>query len=341
MFKLKLINKPKMMKLKCNFTFPNMALANLQEKKATPSKQMQEIVADVPYDGLSKVIVDPIPDEYIIPIGDLEIIENGTYDVTEKVGAIVNVPRPFLINKTINENGTYKAKDDNVDGYSEVVVATSGVDINDYFFETLPDIAINNMPKIAQYLIKKVPAFNFVGRKFDQVFYRMDNLEEVDLSSCDFSNTEIFSECFSFCISLKKIIFPNIITNKITNISSFVRGCDNLETIDLSSCSFANVINCSYAFLWCPKLIDLKLNENHNLGQAFSTSQSENYVDYSLQFYKTLNLSRESLLGIINGLYDIATAGVKPQQLTLTATNLAKLTADEIAIATSRGWTVS
>ena len=54
MFKLKLINKPKMMKLKRNFTFPNVVLANLQEKNATPSKEVQEIIADVPYDGLSK-----------------------------------------------------------------------------------------------------------------------------------------------------------------------------------------------------------------------------------------------------------------------------------------------
>ena len=101
MFKLKLINKPKMMKLKCNFTFPNVVLANLQEKETTPTKEIQQIIADQQYDGLSKVVVNAIPDEYIIPNGDINIIENGTYDVTDKINAIVNIPEKKLGSKTI------------------------------------------------------------------------------------------------------------------------------------------------------------------------------------------------------------------------------------------------
>ena len=52
MFKLKLINKPKMIKLKCGFSFPNIVLANLQEKEVIHTKEVQEIVADKTYDGL-------------------------------------------------------------------------------------------------------------------------------------------------------------------------------------------------------------------------------------------------------------------------------------------------
>ena len=137
MFKLKLINKPKMMKLKCNFTFPNVVLANLQEKEVTPTKEIQQIKADQQYDGLSKVVVNAIPDEYIIPSGEINISQNGTYDVTDKINAIVNIPEKKLGSKIITENGTYKATDDNLDGYSEVEVATSGVDINEYFKPTI------------------------------------------------------------------------------------------------------------------------------------------------------------------------------------------------------------
>jgi hypothetical protein len=46
-------------------------------------------------------------------------------------------------------------------------------------------------------------------------------------------------------------------------------------------------------------------------------------------------------MNVINNLYDIASAGIKTQRLVLGADNMAKLTADEIAIATNKGWTVS
>ena len=46
-------------------------------------------------------------------------------------------------------------------------------------------------------------------------------------------------------------------------------------------------------------------------------------------------------MNIINGLYDIATKGCNTQSLTIGSTNVAKLTAEEIAIATNKGWTVS
>ena len=152
MFKLKLINKPKMMKLKCNFTFPNVVLANLQEKEATPTKEMQQIIADQQYDGLSKVVVNAIPNEYIIPSGEINISQNGTYDVTDKASANVNIPEKVLGTKRITSNGTYKAVDDNLDGYSEVEVATSGVNIWDYFIEQPP----SNQGQFIYY-IKKLP----------------------------------------------------------------------------------------------------------------------------------------------------------------------------------------
>ena len=46
-------------------------------------------------------------------------------------------------------------------------------------------------------------------------------------------------------------------------------------------------------------------------------------------------------MNVINNLYDIKTKGCKVQDLRLGATNLAKLTAEEIQIATDKGFNVS
>ena len=137
MFKLKLINKPKMIKLKCGFSFPNIVLANLQEKEVIPTKEVQEIVADETYDGLSKVTVQSIPNEYIVPSGEIEFTQNGTYDVTDKASAKVNIKEKVLGTKTITSNGTYKAIDDNLDGYSEVIADVQiDIDIKQYMIES-------------------------------------------------------------------------------------------------------------------------------------------------------------------------------------------------------------
>lgn len=66
----------------------------LQEKTVTPTKNEQTVTPDEDYDGLSKVTINPIPSEYIIPEGEEEITVNGTYDISEYESVKVNVPVP-------------------------------------------------------------------------------------------------------------------------------------------------------------------------------------------------------------------------------------------------------
>lgn len=84
-----------------------------------------------------------------------------------------------------------------------------------------------------------------------------------------------------------------------------------------------------------------------NLGKAY-TQQTANYANYTLDLSESTRLTYNSLMNVINGLYDlnltynVAGGGtLYTQQLVLGSTNLAKLTDDEIAIATNKGWTVS
>ena len=62
----------------------------LQEKIVTPNESVQEVMADGA-DGLSKVVVEAIPEEYIVPSGAVEITENGEHNVSKYATANVNV----------------------------------------------------------------------------------------------------------------------------------------------------------------------------------------------------------------------------------------------------------
>lgn len=251
MFKLKLIDKPKMMKLKCNFTFPNIVLANLQEKEATPSEEIQEIVADVPYDGLSKVILDKIPGEYIVPESEINIVENGTYDITKKAKANVQIPEPSGIIE-ITTNGTYNIKDK----------ATAKVEVvSEYNAKCATDggLALTNLA----YLITELPLID---------------------------------------------------GSKIFNLASFGNS------------------RVSYLKKW---------NGLKEIGKAYDKDDSENYYNYNFDINFASQLEHDSLINIIDNLYDIKTASIKPQKFILGNINKKKLTEEEIAVATSKGWNVS
>lgn len=69
---------------------------SMQTKTVTPTTSTQNVTADTGYTGLEKVVVNPIPSQYIVPTGNIAITSNtsgsSTLDVSQYATATVNVP---------------------------------------------------------------------------------------------------------------------------------------------------------------------------------------------------------------------------------------------------------
>jgi surface protein len=169
------------------------------------------------------------------------------------------------------------------------------------------------------------------------------NSVTLDVSELDMSNSTTMAYMFYTCSNLKTIVVDRFNTPKVTTLSYAFVNCSNLTGVPNIDCS--KVIIIANAFNSCSALTTL--GELENLGKAY-TNKTKNYTNYTLNLSAANKLTHDSLMNVINGLYDlnltykVASGGtLYTQTLNLGSTNKAKLTAEEIAIATNKGWTVS
>lgn len=182
--------------------------------------------------------------------------------------------------------------------------------------------------------LESVPLFDFSHLiSFSSMFNNC-----VALKSIPAFNTESatdFDSAFSNCTSLESI--PVLNTSNATDMSGFFSGCSSLKTIEELNWEKANVLN--VAFYNCKSLINL--GGFKNLGQNYPLNSAANKSSLTLDISSSNKLTHDSLMNVINKVYDIATKGVATQKITIGSTNVAKLTAEEIAIATNKGWSIS
>lgn len=228
---------------------------------------------------------------------------------------------------------------------------SSMVDINGYY-----DLTKKTSGGINQY-IKQIPMIDTSG--YTSMYYMFSNLPILTtIPQLNTSNVTDMGYMFNYCTSLTKI--PLLDTSNVTKMNYMFQNCQSLISIPQLDTSKVTTIN--WAFAYCLSLTTIPqldtssvivvngmfvrcyalttLGGFKDLGKAYSTTQSANYSNYTLDLSESNNLTHDSLMNVINNLYDIASIGVQPQKLVLGSRNLAKLTEEEIAIATNKGWNV-
>ena len=147
------------------------------------------------------------------------------------------------------------------------------------------------------------------------------SLQSLDLSGWDTGSVTSLLGAWQNCYNLQSLNLSGWDTSSVTTMLNAWASCYSLQSLDLSGWDVSRVTNMAYAWQNCNSLVDYwpsVISINHNYDSAAA-------------------LSIASLLRIIDSL-PVATGA---RTLTLGQTNKLKLTAEQIAVATQKGWTVA
>ena len=182
------------------------------------------------------------------------------------------------------------------------------------------------------------------------MFYGCSNL--LSIPQLDTSKVTDMSYMFYDCNKLTTI--PQLNTSNVTNLNSIFQDCGNLLSIPQLDTS--NVTNISYMFQGCIYLRSIPLLDCSKVKSAYDILNPSYYGDQvhltymggfknlkvNLDIQKAPNLTVQSLMNVINNLYDFRANGESTTKtLTLGTTNLNKLTDEQKAVATNKGWNLT
>lgn len=180
------------------------------------------------------------------------------------------------------------------------------------------------------------------------MFSDCSNLTSLDVSNFDTSNVTNMYGMFGGCRHLESLDVSNFDTSKVTNMSSLFFNNYKLTLLDLTNFDTSKVTDMSHMFDECVKLKDLYLNfdlksiSDYQDG-IFTSCRSLTNVVGKFNNYKynlwleSAPLTAQSAMVFINGLATVT----ETRRLSLSATTYDSLTPEQIAIATSKGWTVT
>lgn len=147
------------------------------------------------------------------------------------------------------------------------------------------------------------------------MFYQCNALETAP--EMNTSNVTDMSKMFYSCNKLTTV--PLYDTSKVTRMGEMFWHCSDLQTVPAFDCS--NVTNMNNIFTGCRSLKSILMT---NIGVSLDISASTLF-------------ERSDLVTILNNLKTVTSS----KTLKMGATNLAKLTDEDKAIATNKGWTLA
>lgn len=179
--------------------------------------------------------------------------------------------------------------------------------------------------------LEKVPSYNIdVCASLNNMFTICHNLVEVgDFTTYSGTATELLSveDMFYKCTSLKTA--PNIPTKNVENFDGMFWNCSALETVP--EYDFSNAKSVVNIFSGCTNLTNFGGLKNLSINCEHSGLE------------KCTILSYDSLINIINGLYDFRGNGdnTTTRTIKLNYNSVGLLSDNDIAMATAKGWVIS
>ena len=162
-------------------------------------------------------------------------------------------------------------------------------------------------------------------------YYKGSTIPELDVS-----NVTNMSYMFSNCENLTSLDLSNWDTSNVTIMGNMFNSCSKLETLSSINCSGITGTDSSGAGMFgYSGLSSLK-----NFGGWIGLKKS--VTNYGIN--KCPNLTYESCINVLNGLFDFTGNGITPAsnegKLKVHA-NFLTAVGDEIAIGTNKGWTIT
>ena len=321
----------------------NVEEINTTEISINPISEEQVITPEEPYNGFSKVTVGAQsginPDEYFETIVTSSNINNFGINTLIKKTPNITIDQSVTNLQYLFQNANYLK--------SLNLIIDDNRELDCYY-------AFYNCENLTE--VKGLEKTKITNAQ--NMFYDCKNL--VDIPDIDTSLCKNFNTSFCNCYAITCV--NNIDTSNATDMGNMFSGCSKLEQV--RNLLTSNVKYFNYMFSYCSSLkiideldasscafINYMFNGTKSyftdfgglkdLGKAYLTTQSANNSAYTLNLSTCPALTHDSLMNVINNLYDIASIGVQPQKLQLGSTNLAKLTDEEKAIATNKGWSIS
>ncbi len=251
--------------------------------------------------------------------------------------------KPFTTGElNVTDNGVYLPKDNNLDAFNKVTVNVQ-----------LPKIKVQNGLRLPIANIGHVDLNYIDTSELTDLSYVLGSskMESVDVSQWDTSNVENLNEAF-YGTALKTIDLSNWNTSKVHSMNATFFDSQSLISLDLSTWKIDNLTSLNDTFRSMYELESLNIRnwDMRNVTSMYSAfGYNFNLKNLNMEgailpktnldgFELSNQLTVESLLSLLNALQQLDEG--ESYYVQLGSDNIAKLSDDQKAIATNKGWTL-